>query len=74
MAVVTFTFLLIQSPGAIRHAFYETFLIGHIIGAAVAVAGVWIHLDGMHQQQMMYGVVGLWVMEVCSPCNFTFHC
>ncbi|KAF2680286.1 hypothetical protein K458DRAFT_311993 [Lentithecium fluviatile CBS 122367] len=63
MGTVAFTFLLIQSPSAIRHAFYESFLIGHIIGAAIAVAGVWIHLNNRHQQQMVYGVVALWVME-----------
>jgi hypothetical protein len=63
IGVVAFTFLLLQSPGAIRHAFYETFLTGHIIGAAVAVAGVWFHLKKRPQQLMLYGVVALWVME-----------
>ena len=64
IAVVAFTFLLIASPSAVRHAFYETFLHLHIAAAAIAVAGVWIHLKGMPQQYMMYGVVGLWVFEV----------
>jgi len=66
MGTVAFTFILIQSPGALRHAYYETFLIGHIIGAAVAIAGVWIHLNGRHQQQMIYAVVAIWVFEVCA--------
>jgi hypothetical protein len=64
IAVVAFTFLLISSPSAVRHAFYETFLHLHIAAAAIAVAGVWIHLKGMPQQYMMYGVVGLWAFEV----------
>ncbi|KAF1958340.1 ferric reductase [Byssothecium circinans] len=64
MATCAFTFLLIQSPGAIRHAFYETFLTLHIIMAAVAVAGVWIHLKKKTEaQKMMYAVVALWAME-----------
>lgn len=63
-ATVAFTFLLIQSPSAVRHSFYEVFLHMHIIAAAIAVAGVWIHLNGRPQQLMMYGVVSLWVFEV----------
>lgn len=63
IGTVAFTFLLLQSPSAIRHGFYEVFLTGHIIGAAVAVAGVWIHLKDRPQQKMVYGVVALWVME-----------
>jgi hypothetical protein len=64
IGTVAFVFLLIQSPSPVRHSFYEVFLHGHIIGAAVAIGGVWVHLDGMEHQRMMYGVVALWVMEV----------
>ena len=63
IATVAFVFLLIQSPSAIRHAFYEVFLHCHIIGAAVALGGLWIHLKERPQQLMLYGVVALWVME-----------
>lgn len=65
VGVVSFTWLLVQSPGAIRHSFYEVFLHGHIVGAALAVAAVWIHLNDRPQQLMLYGVVALWAMEVC---------
>ncbi|KAK7184993.1 hypothetical protein DPSP01_002821 [Paraphaeosphaeria sporulosa] len=63
IGTVAFVFLLIQSPSPVRHSFYEVFLHGHIVAAAVAVGGVWVHLDGMVHQRMMYGVVALWVME-----------
>ena len=63
MGTIAFTFLLIQSPSPIRHAFYEVFLHGHIVGAAIAVAGVWIHLNKRPQQLMLYGVVALWAAE-----------
>lgn len=60
---VAFFFLLIQSPSPIRHSFYEVFLHGHIVGAALALGAVWVHLDGREQQFMLYGVLALWVME-----------
>ncbi|KAF8251817.1 hypothetical protein K440DRAFT_538461 [Wilcoxina mikolae CBS 423.85] len=44
VAICAFTFILLHSPSAIRHAFYETFLLLHILAAAVAIAGVWYHL------------------------------
>jgi hypothetical protein len=64
IGTIAFTFLLIQSPGPVRHAFYDTFLHFHIIGAGLAVGGVWIHLKGRPQLLMMYGVVGVWATEV----------
>ncbi len=64
IATVAFTFLLIQSPSPVRHSFYEVFLHGHIVAAAIAVAAVWVHLKGRPQQLMMYGVVALWAFEV----------
>jgi hypothetical protein len=63
MAVVAFVWLLVASPSAIRHAFYDTFLHLHIAAAAIAVAGVWMHLKGRPQQLMLYGVVALWSFE-----------
>ncbi|KAF8543920.1 ferric reductase like transmembrane component-domain-containing protein [Trichophaea hybrida] len=47
VAICAFTFILLHSPSAIRHAFYETFLLLHILAAAVAIAGVWYHLAAM---------------------------
>ncbi|KAF2261730.1 hypothetical protein CC78DRAFT_469567 [Lojkania enalia] len=63
VGTLTFCFLLIQSPSPVRHAFYETFLHLHICAAALAVAAVWMHLNGRPQQFMLYGVVALWVFE-----------
>jgi predicted ferric reductase len=63
IGTVAFVFLLIQSPSPVRHSFYEVFLHGHIIGAALALGAVWVHLDKRPQQFMLYGVVALWAME-----------
>ncbi|KAF1352980.1 hypothetical protein EJ07DRAFT_134853 [Lizonia empirigonia] len=60
---VAFTFLLIQSPSPIRHSFYEVFLHGHIVGAALALGAVWVHLKERPQQLMLYGVVAIWAAE-----------
>lgn len=37
-------FLIVHSPSAIRHAFYETFLVLHICAAVVALVGIYVHL------------------------------
>ncbi|KAF2114521.1 ferric reductase like transmembrane component-domain-containing protein [Lophiotrema nucula] len=63
IGTVCFFFILIQSPSPVRHAFYETFLHLHICAAALALAAVWIHLNGRPQQQLLYGVVALWAIE-----------
>lgn len=60
---VAFVFLLIQSPSPVRHSFYEVFLHGHIVGAALALGAVWVHLKDREQQLMLYGVIAVWVME-----------
>ncbi|KAJ4333601.1 hypothetical protein N0V95_009382 [Ascochyta clinopodiicola] len=58
-----FTFLLLQSPSPVRHSFYEVFLHGHIVGAALALGAVWVHLKERPQQLMLYGVVAIWAVE-----------
>lgn len=66
IATAAFLLILFQSPSAIRHAFYETFLTVHIIMAAVAVAGVWVHLKAPKrkaQQAMVWWVVAIWSIE-----------
>jgi hypothetical protein len=60
---VAFVFLLIQSPSPVRHSFYEVFLHGHIVGAALAVGAVFVHLKERPQQLMLYGVMAVWAME-----------
>jgi len=63
IGTVAFTFLLLQSPSPVRHAAYEVFLHGHIVGAALALGAVWVHLDKRPQQMMLYGVVAIWAAE-----------
>lgn len=63
IGTASFVFILLHSPSAIRHAFYETFLQFHIAAVSLAVAAVWIHLKGLPQLRIMYGVVSLWVFE-----------
>ncbi|KAF2718305.1 putative FRE ferric reductase-like transmembrane component [Polychaeton citri CBS 116435] len=63
IAMAAFLFLLLHSPGIVRHAFYETFLHAHIIIAALSCAGLWIHLKGMPFQYMLMGAMILWILE-----------
>lgn len=63
IATCAFVFLLLHSPSAIRHAFYETFLHFHILGAALAIGALWFHLKTLPQQQILYGVIALWAFE-----------
>lgn len=43
-SVTAMLFLMLHSPSAIRHAFYETFLVLHICAAVAALVGVYVHL------------------------------
>jgi len=36
---------------------------GHIVGAALALGAVWVHLKDRPQQLMLYGVVAIWAAE-----------
>ena len=65
VGTVSMTVILIQSPSAIRHAFYETFLHVHQAAALAAVIGVYVHLH-MHQlPQLPYiqAVITLWALD-----------
>ncbi|PVH92115.1 ferric reductase [Periconia macrospinosa] len=66
VGTIAFTLILFQSPSVVRHAFYETFLTVHVILAASAIAGVWIHLKAPSrrpEQQMLWAVVAIWSIE-----------
>ncbi|CAK7203423.1 hypothetical protein SEUCBS139899_006157 [Sporothrix eucalyptigena] len=65
IAVIAFLFIGIQAMSPLRHAFYETFKILHILAAAVAVMGVWYHLKLKNLPQIvyLYGVVALWAFD-----------
>ncbi|KAL7626935.1 hypothetical protein AAE478_003709 [Parahypoxylon ruwenzoriense] len=45
IATCAFVAIFFQAASIARHAFYETFKILHILLAALAVAGLWYHLD-----------------------------
>lgn len=55
--------ILAASP--LRHAFYETFKILHIILAIVSVIGLWYHLEFKDYPQLKYlkAAVALWVAD-----------
>ncbi|RAL59060.1 hypothetical protein DID88_008978 [Monilinia fructigena] len=65
VGTAAFVFILLTSPSPVRHAFYETFLNAHIILAAVAIAGVWIHCDipSLPQKPYIRAVAFLWVAD-----------
>lgn len=65
IATIAFLFIGIQAMSPLRHAFYETFKILHILSAAVAVMGVWYHLQlkGLPQIVYLYAVVALWAVD-----------
>ena len=58
-------FLALHSPSPIRHAFYETFLHLHLIGAILALIGTYYHLkiDGLPQMPWFNAIVIIWVIE-----------
>src|SRR3569833_3962451 len=49
----------------IRHAFYETFKIIHIVLAALALAGLYYHLALKHlpQIQFIFPIIMIWVVD-----------
>ncbi|KAF2403670.1 hypothetical protein EJ06DRAFT_287357 [Trichodelitschia bisporula] len=64
IAACAFTAILFQSPSAIRHAFYEVFLHFHQALAALAIGGLWVHLEKFqHQREIIMGVLAIWCAE-----------
>ena len=65
LATVAFTIILVQSPSAVRHAFYETFLHIHQLLAFLAILGVYVHCKQGQLPQMNYlqWIVAIWVLE-----------
>jgi predicted ferric reductase len=49
----------------LRHAFYETFKILHIILAIASIIGLWYHLSLMNLPQMkyLYPVISIWIID-----------
>ena len=57
--------LSIQAWSPLRHAYYEFFKVVHIAVAALAVVGVWYHLElkGLTQIKYVYPVVAAWSLD-----------
>lgn len=57
--------IVVQSPAAIRHAFYETFLHMHQILAIVAFGATAAHIQLHHlpQKPIIYTIIGIWASE-----------
>ena len=65
VSVCALCFLFLHSPSPIRHAFYETFLHLHQLGALLAIIGLYIHIDvdGLPQLPWVQLIIGIWVFE-----------
>ncbi|KAL2868246.1 ferric reductase family protein [Aspergillus lucknowensis] len=63
IAACAFTALMVHSPSAIRHAFYETFLHLHIAIVIVSFVFLWVHLDGRNAQNFLLASIILWALE-----------
>ncbi len=65
VATCAFLAIGIQAASPIRHAFYETFKILHIVLAALAIAGVYYHLGlkFLPQIQFVYPVITIWIVD-----------
>ena len=57
-------FIIFQASSVFRRAFYETFLHIHIALVILAIAGIWLHLEGTAQLFYIQIVVGAWAVEV----------
>ncbi|KAI1144554.1 ferric reductase like transmembrane component-domain-containing protein [Hypoxylon sp. FL0543] len=62
IAVLAFVVIFFQASSIARHAYYESFKILHILLAALAVAGLWYHLDLKHLPQIkwLFPVIPIW--------------
>ncbi|CAK7242615.1 MAG: hypothetical protein STHCBS139747_004111 [Sporothrix thermara] len=65
VTTVAMLFIGIQAMSPLRHAFYETFKIVHIIVAGVTVMGIWYHLkiDDFPQIVYIYAVIAIWAFD-----------
>ncbi|KAK6544452.1 hypothetical protein TWF694_001147 [Orbilia ellipsospora] len=65
ISTLSMTFLMLQSPSIVRHAFYETFLTLHILGAVAAVVTLYYHLYMINNHWLLYLqiAIGLWILE-----------
>jgi ferric-chelate reductase len=65
VATAVMGFFILHSLSPVRHAFYETFLCIHQVGAFFILLGIYLHLD-MHslpQKPWIQGVILIWSAE-----------
>jgi len=63
IGTLAFVTMAIQANSIFRHAFYETFKYTHIALAALVVAMVYVHLDGLPHKKIIYVVIAAWSLE-----------
>ncbi len=64
-ATTALLIILVHSPSAIRHAFYETFLHAHQMLAVVVLGATAAHIqiENLPQKPIIYTVIGIWASE-----------
>lgn len=64
-ATTALLIIMVQSPSAIRHAFYETFLHAHQMLAVVVLGATAAHIqiEKLPQRPIIYTVIGIWASE-----------
>ena len=64
-AAIALLVIVVQSPGALRHAFYEIFLVTHQILAIVILGATAAHikLHNLPQKPIIYTIIGIWAAE-----------
>lgn len=63
ISTVAFVAILVQSPSALRHAFYETFLHLHIALVILSFVGLWMHLSDLPQQTILVAAIAVWIFD-----------
>jgi predicted ferric reductase len=68
VAVCAFVAIVVQASSPLRHAFYETFKLLHIMLAIAAVVGIWYHLYSKEYPQLVYliAAIAVWVFDRVS--------
>ncbi|KAI1412880.1 ferric reductase NAD binding domain-containing protein [Hypoxylon sp. FL1857] len=63
IATLAFVVIFFQAASIARHAYYESFKILHILLAALAIVGLWYHLNLKHLPQIKWllPVITIWV-------------
>ena len=64
-AAIALLVIVVQSPGALRHAFYEIFLVTHQILAIVILGATATHikLHNLPQKPIIFTIIGIWASE-----------